>query len=89
MVTPSRSWATVTVAPGSMPAACSWRSTSASVWTLSQMRRHHDRAGQAGEGEVALAGSRRLVGGVGGCPSASSPGIGLPYGERVGRPSSS
>ena len=53
--TPSRSWATVTVAPGSTPAACSWRSTSASVCTLSQMRPHHDRAGQPGEGQVALA----------------------------------
>src|SRR5262249_53220975 len=36
--TSSRSWATTTVAPGSTPAAWSWRSTPASVCTLSQIR---------------------------------------------------
>ena len=83
--TESRSCATITLAPGSTPAAWSWRSTSASVCTLSQIRLTIDLAGQAGEGEVALgrvAQPARRAAGV----ELVQPGIGLPYGERVGRP---
>ena len=81
--TASRSWATTTFAPGSTPAACSWRSTSASVCTLSQIRLTIDLAGQAGEGEVALgAVAGRLA--TAPAPNSSRPGNRVAVG-RAGR----